>query len=260
MLGGGAGTISTTTARADGIPEPGILYYGAITNTANSNKLLTNSANQLIWSVQEAGGSAIAIITPVQNLMNGAGQQFSYRFRVPFESVVGGNTASTNAFALRPGSTAYNNASVRLAVGTHLLAAHIVGIGNLSATHSAAIRGQAVNVNLTVNALTATAFASGGGGGGSFGARTNLLTAVGGQSTAFQFIAVIPHPDGGYFLEWIGAPTNRNYILIRSQDVSGSTAQQEVVQQFSPSTTVVNTFWDTNVVNTTTYFYRLIAP
>jgi len=63
-------TVLAATAHADGIPEPGILYYGAITNSANGNALVTNPTNQLIWTVQEAGGSALAIVTPLQNISN----------------------------------------------------------------------------------------------------------------------------------------------------------------------------------------------
>ncbi|MEQ2010156.1 MAG: hypothetical protein ABMA26_25515 [Limisphaerales bacterium] len=62
----GLASVLAATARADGIPEPGILYYGAITNTANANALVTNPTNQLNWTVQEAGGSALAIVAPIQ--------------------------------------------------------------------------------------------------------------------------------------------------------------------------------------------------
>ena len=33
----GLATVLAATAHADGIPEPGIIYYGAITNTANAS-------------------------------------------------------------------------------------------------------------------------------------------------------------------------------------------------------------------------------
>jgi hypothetical protein len=242
------------TARADGIPEPGIIYYGAITNTANANALVTNSANQLIWTVQEAGGSALAIIAPVQNISN----RWSFRFRVPFESEVGGNVKAASAFALRSASTTYNNTSVQIASGTNLYAANIQGIPNLSATHSAGTRGQVREVNLTVTALAVQSFTGGGGGGGG---RTNtLVTAAVLLNPTFQFTYVGPNPEGGYQLEWLGAPTNRSYYLLRSTSVATPLEEQEVVRQFPPATTPVTVYADTNVVNTTTYFYRLIAP
>jgi len=238
-------------AHADGIPEPGIIYYGAITNTANANALVTNPTNQLIWTVQEAGGSALAIVAPIQNISN----KWSFRFRVPFESEVGGNVKGANAFALRAASTTYNNSSVQIASGTNLFAANIQGLPNLNTTHSAATRGQVREVNLTVNALSVLAF-----GGASGGGRTNTLVAAAGPNPAFQFVYVGPNPAGGYQLEWLGAPTNRSYYLLRSTSVATPLDEQEVVRQFPPATSPVNVYWDTNVVNTTTYFYRLIAP
>lgn len=250
----GLATVLAATARADGIPEPGILYYGAITNTANANALVTNPTNHLIWTVQEAGGSALAIVAPIQNISN----RWSFRFRVPFESEVGGNVKSAGAFALKAAGTTYNNSSVQIASGTNLFAANIQGVPNLNTTHSAATRGQVREVNLTVNALSVLAFGGGGGGGGG---RTNTLVAAGAEAVqAFQFSYVGPHPEGGYQLEWLGAPTNRAYYLLRSTSVATPLDEQEVVRQFPPATTPVNVFWDTNVVNTTTYFYRLLVP
>jgi len=249
----GLATMLAATAHADGIPEPGILYYGAITNTANANARVTNPTNQLIWTVQEAGGSALAIVAPIQNISN----KWSFRFRVPFESEVGGNVKSAGAFALKAAGTTYNNSSVQIASGTNLFAANIQGVPNLSTTHSAATRGQVREVNLTVNALSVLAFGGSGGGGGG---RTNTLVAAQGPNPAFQFVYVGPNPEGGYQLEWLGAPTNRSYYLLRSTSVATPVEEQEVVRQFPPATSPINVYWDTNVVNTTTYFYRLIAP
>ncbi|GDY22006.1 hypothetical protein LBMAG56_33530 [Verrucomicrobiota bacterium] len=244
----------TPSLRADGIPEPGIIYYGAITNSANANARLTNSASVLTWRVQDPGGTALAIVTPVQNINN----QFSYRFRVPFESVVGGNVASASAFALPAAGTSYQNAVVQdLTVGGITYPASIVGLGNLTTTHSAATRGQVREVNLTVNSVAAQSYT---GGGGSQGGRTNLVAQSVGTRVGFQFTALGPHPDGGYYMEWMGAPTNRTYYLLRTQEIAATENQLEVVRAFQPGGLPVTAFWDTNVVNTVTYFYRLIAP
>lgn len=251
----GLAAVLTATARADGIPEPGIIYYGAITNSAYTPGLfVTNSVNHLHWKIQEASGSALVIITPLQNISN----KWSYRFRVPFESEVGGNTKSAGAFALRAAATYYlNTNTMEIAIGTNSFPANIQGTDNLLVTNSAAIRGQVREVNLTVNALAVQSFA----GGGSSGGRTNtLVTAGAAQVQTFQFSYVGPHPDGGYQLEWIGAPTNRSYYLLRSTSVATPLDELEVVRQFPPATTPINVFWDTNVVNTTTYFYRLVVP
>ncbi len=238
---------------AGGIPEPGIIYYGAVTNTANGNAFVTSSANTLIWTAQEVGGEALAITTPLQNINN----QYSYRFRIPFESVVGGNTRSTGAFALPSSTTRYTNSMVQISAGGNLYPANIQGIGNLTTDFSASDRALVRKVNVTVTAL---AVASIGSGGGSPGTRTNLITAAVSAQASFQFIYVVPHPDGGYYMEWMGAPTNKTYYLLRASSVATPVDEQEVVQQFTPAGSTINAYWDTNVVNTATYFYRLIAP
>lgn len=244
----------TPPLRADGIPEPGIIYYGAITNSAvTPNARLTNAASVLTWRVQDPNGTALAIVTPVQNINS----KFSYRFRVPFESVVGGNAASASAFALPAAGTSYQNVTVTVAVGGTNYPANIVGLANLTTTHSATTRGQVREVNLTVNSIAAQSFT---GGSGTQGGRTNLIAQTLATRPGFQFTALGPHPDGGYYMEWLGAPTNRTYYLLRTQEIAATENQLEVVHAFQPGGIPVTAFWDTNVVNTVTYFYRLIAP
>lgn len=246
----------TSTLRADGIPEPGIIYYGTITNSANANAVLTNGTSSLIWQVQGPNGTAVAVVTPIQNLANGSGGRFSFRFRVPFESVVGGNTLSTGAFALLSQTATYANSSVNIS-RNGVLTPGTLTFGTTPASLAAGQRALVQQINLTVNAVGATSV--GAGGGTSPGSRTNLVAQSAGTNPALQFVYVAPHPDGGIYLEWIGAPTNRPYYLLRSQEVSTQLDNQEVVHQFPVTPGGLGSFWDTNVVNTTTYFYKIVA-
>ena len=54
-----AGLLLTTIAFADGIPEPGLVMYGTVTNTAGPFMLLSGSAQ---WTVFGSGSSAA--VTP----------------------------------------------------------------------------------------------------------------------------------------------------------------------------------------------------
>ena len=251
----GLATVLTATARADGIPEPGIIYYGTITNSANANAVLTNGSSSLIWQVLGPNGTAVTVVTPIQSITNGSGRRFSFRFRVPFESVVGGNTLSTGAFALPSQTATYANSSVNISRSGVLTPATLT-FGTPTASLAAGQRALVQQINLTVNAVGAASVGTGGSGPGS---RTNLVAQTAGTNPALQFVYVAPHPDGGIYLEWIGAPTNRPYYLLRSQEISTQLENQEVVRQFPVTPGGLGSFWDTNVVNTTTYFYKIVA-
>ncbi len=83
-------------SHAEGIPEPSLVLHGAIRNAASGNSLLT--AGTLTWNVQAGpNGSAVAVSTALANLGGGV---YSYRVRIPYESVVGRNTLGPNSFAL----------------------------------------------------------------------------------------------------------------------------------------------------------------
>ena len=75
---------------ADGIPEPGIVLYG---NVTNANRALR--AGNLTLQLAGPGGESVRVTAQ----LNPTGPH-AFRVRVPFESLVGGNTASANAVAL----------------------------------------------------------------------------------------------------------------------------------------------------------------
>jgi len=90
-----AGLLLTTIAFADGIPEPGLVMYGTVTNTAGPFMLLSGSAQ---WTVFGSGSSAA--VTPTIASVNG---QFFYVVRIPFKTHFTGNlkfTPSPNTLPL----------------------------------------------------------------------------------------------------------------------------------------------------------------
>ena len=73
-------------ASAAGIPEPGLVMYGAVRNTAAGNaRIITGT---LTWTITPASGSPVTVTAPLTDISG----QYSYALRVPFESVVGSST------------------------------------------------------------------------------------------------------------------------------------------------------------------------
>ncbi len=93
-------------ARADGVPEPGLVMYGIVRNTAGGNARMTTGT--LTWTIQPVSGTAITVSAPLQNI-NGV---YSYKLRVPFESLVGVNTSAGATLPLSTAATSYNRATV----------------------------------------------------------------------------------------------------------------------------------------------------
>ena len=148
------------TAHAAGIPEPGLVMYGAVRNTAAANARLTTGT--LTWTITPASGAPVTLTTPLTDISG----QYSYALRVPFESVVGSSTLSANTLPVNSANTSYIRTNVFLTVnGTNYPAAIVSpAIGNF--TFNTSIRGKMDPVDLTfsapgvTSALVTPAFAS----------------------------------------------------------------------------------------------------
>jgi hypothetical protein len=136
----------TTVVFAAGIPEPGLVMYGAVRNTAAGNVRLI--AGTLTWTITPAGGSPVTVTTPLTDISG----QYSFALRVPFESVVGSTTLSPNTLPLNSATTSYARTNVFLTVnGTNYPATiSAPAIGNF--TFNTASRGQMAEVDLSVAA------------------------------------------------------------------------------------------------------------
>ena len=138
--------LAASSVFAAGIPEPGLVMYGAVRNTAAGNaRLITGT---LTWTITPASGAPVTVTTPLTDISG----QYSYALRVPFESVVGSSTLSPNTLPLNSATTSYVRTNVYLTVnGTNYpctIAAPAIG----NFTFNTATRGQMAPVDLTVNA------------------------------------------------------------------------------------------------------------
>jgi len=130
---------------AVGIPEPGLVMYGAVHNIAVGNaRLITGT---LTWTITPASRSPVTVTTPLTDISG----QYSYALRVPFESVVGSSTLSPNTLLLNSATASYTRTNVFLTMnGTNYPATIIApAIGNF--TFNTAMRGQMAKVDLAVN-------------------------------------------------------------------------------------------------------------
>ena len=136
----------TTVVVAAGIPEPGLVMYGAVRNTANSNAQIISGT--LTWTITPAGGSPVTITTPLTDISG----QYCYALRVPFASVVGGGTVPANTLQLNSSATSYVRTNVFLTVNGTNYPATITAPALNTFTFGPADRGRLDEVDLTVNA------------------------------------------------------------------------------------------------------------
>lgn len=233
---------------AEGIPEPGIILYG---NVTNGNRLLRSGS----LTVEFSGPSGKVVRVTTQLIASGA---YAYRLRVPFESLVGSNVAASNAYTL-DGRTvtvrlsapaAYSTASAVSFHATFSLSAAEI---NLPAGERGIVKEINFNVAGSVPASgpirlaeARIPVAEGGAGSGS-------------TEPVFQFTTIAATQEPGVLVEWTGAPANRGYYLLRATDMHATPEQSEVVRYFPASPQTANSFWDTNTVNTASYFYKLLV-
>src|SRR5208283_4769251 len=110
----------TIVALAGGIPEPGLVMYGAVRNSASSNGRLVSGT--ITWTIVPASGTPITVTAKLTNL----GNQYSYLLPLPFETVVGNFTLSTNVLQLNSTATSYARTNVTLTIGSNTFPASIV--------------------------------------------------------------------------------------------------------------------------------------
>ena len=122
-------------ARAQGLPEPGMVLYGAVTNSATGAALTSGTVT---WRF--AAGTNMATATGAVSNVNG---QFLYVVEMPFETVLAGMTLSSNKLAFPTTSTTYG-CSVSLN-GTNVT---ILATSGTNLTVAAADRGKQVRMNL----------------------------------------------------------------------------------------------------------------
>ncbi len=238
---------------ADGIPEPGVIFFGSVVNSAESNVRLTFGS--LSWTVTQLGMQPQTFNTVLTNFPGG----LSYRLRVPYESLAGASAAGPVALILNSTPAQYNNAGILVLVGGTNRVANVIGPSQVAYNIGVASRAQAKRVDLSINAPGVRP-----GGPPNLPSVAGLQNGLSGtgqsgiQDWPFQFTRIEPRAEGGVMLHWQGAPANREYLLLRAQSVGSESEQYEVVRVFPASPSTVDSFHDTNTVNTSAYFYKLV--
>jgi hypothetical protein len=129
-------------SHAEGLPEPPLVLYGTIRNTAESNRRLTTGT--LTWQFRKIStGRSVTLSVPLENVLD----QFSYVLLVPMETIISGVTISSNALDVTPTATLFDRSVVSL--GTN---AAIFGVAGQSAfLVSSTNRARIERVDFTVN-------------------------------------------------------------------------------------------------------------
>lgn len=235
---------------ASGIPEPGIILHGGVTNVVGS---VAKPMNQgvLLWEVESGDGTQRLTLESAVS----AGR---YQLRVPFESLAGGATASGVNFILggsSAGGTQLRNVSLRWTNGASYPGVWNVSLAvfNLGADQRAAVR--RVDVRLGDAALISSGSARPStfqGPGWWDGGEAAVVP------TGMRFTGIWAHPEGGVQVEWAGVPSGRGHYLLRAPVVEGQVDEYEVVRWFPAGSPA--SFRDTNAVVSATYFYRMYTP
>lgn len=249
---------------ASGIPEPGIILYGEVRNLATA---FTNrprmTFGELDWPLQ-AGGKTLRLRVGLTNL----GGNLSYRVRIPFETVVGGNTEGPTSFVLNTATaevSSLTNAIVYRS-GTNAVVATLRSFSAEAPVTSMAVyrlaagsRGVVQRVDLGINSPGIPPARNGAVGAllpswGESGGGSGI-----GELEGFQFTAVGAHPEGGVQVDWSGAPTGKMFYLLRAEVLDEGVGQYGIVRIYPKGSPSKGSFRDTEADPEGTYFYRLWA-
>jgi hypothetical protein len=244
--------VLTSISQADGIPEPGIILYGQIKNGSLQEVRVTSGT--LHWDIGGPAGR-IRLSADAGDLAGGN----SYRLRIPFESLVGGNTKGPNTFFLNPGGTALNDNKVAFEYqGTFYPANPLLGSAFGVYNLGKGERGVVIKVDVKVNPTNLVIFGSGSKPtvGQMLGTAASTATVV---QPGLQFTGIQPHPDGGVEVEWTGVPPGKGHFLIRARAVDEQLGEYEVIEWFPAKVSGPTAYRDSAADPEATYFYRLLS-
>ena len=246
----------TISSIADGIPEPGLVMYGAVRNATNNARL---TAGTLTWTITPAaGGSPVVVSTPLSDIAG----QYSYILRVPFETLAGSATAATNTFPLNAATTAYNRLNAVVTYNGTNYAATLQAPALTSFNFNAATRGSFELVDLSVNIPGYTGSrvyspnVDSDGDGMSDYAEFIAGTDPDDANSVFRFTSIKQLSPGVMELKWLSA-TNKTYDVLRSSALTTNVLSYSVIQSNILAGPPQNTFIDSNAPANSINFYRL---
>jgi len=251
---------------AEGIPEPYLVLYGTVRNTADNNVRMTFGS--LTWQVRKVSDGRIVTVTTALTNIN---DQFSYVLQVPCETFIAGYQISSNALMLTPTVYTFDRSQVSYEGGP----AQFVVPGQGQIALSSKDRGKMERVDLLVSVTpedgdgnglpdawetryfgTAGVDANADPDGDGMTNRAEYLAGTDPTSATslFKFINIVAQPGGGVMIQWSSAE-NRIYVLERSPTL---------LQGYSPITTITNLtgqsaleFLDSEALAPAIRFYRI---
>ncbi len=248
------------SVEAVGIPEPALVLYGSVTNTAGPLLLMSGGVN---WAVVVGGFSA-----SVSSTIASVNGQFFYVARIPFETRFAGNLTfnpATNTLPLTASPTAFTRSATVDGV-----AATLVPPASTNFTFNKADRGRVEQVNLVVN-LPPETFAQwsqrifgtssidpnadpdhdGANNMAEYLAGTDPLNA----ESSFKLISIQPAQPSGIAIQWLSV-IGKTYTIQRS-----TTVDSNYLPLGAPilATNVQTSFSDTSATGPGPYFYRLLT-
>ena len=239
------------SALADGVPEPGYVMYGAIRDINTGGTLVNNGS--ITWTILPTGGGAPVTVSAALTNING---QFCYRVRVPFETLIGSTTVSTNALTANAAPTSYNRTQVMVNGVAATLNPPALGAFSFKAADRAMAEQVDLNVSIPAGqpeSLRRWTLLDSDGDGVPDAQELLAGTSISDAKDNLRFES-IQKTTNGIQMQWKSV-TGRVYALSRTEGMNGTNAV--VLATNLPGMAPSMSFTDTNVETGGPYFYRV---